>query len=151
MLLLKAGILTRLPSYLYWPGEKEGGAGDARVTFCILGDSELDKPLREVAGHSLVKGAPPRVRILPAVAEAGGCHVLFIPRAREPALDEILAALAGRPILTVADTPGFRSRGVAVNLFLEEQRVRFSINLEALEQSGITASFRLLESARTSD
>ena len=78
------------------------------------------------------------------VESAKSCHVLFISRSAQPKLAAILAQVRGRPILTVADTSGWAERGVMVNMTLDQNRVRFEVNLAAAKASRLSVSARLL-------
>jgi hypothetical protein len=82
-----------------------------------------------------------------AADQIWGCHALFLARSAAGDLDAILSITRTRPILTVSDTPGFDRRGDQITLFLHEGKIRFAINREGLERRGLSASFRLLESA----
>jgi len=52
------------------------------------------------------------------------------------------------PILTVGETPGFAERGGVIRLVLEDNKVRFEVNVDAAHQAGLTISSRLLTLAR---
>ena len=60
----------------------------------------------------------------------------------------MLPEVEGRVVLTVADSAGFGERGVAVNFFLENDRVRFEINLATLRRDHLEISAKLLRLAR---
>jgi hypothetical protein len=62
---------------------------------------------------------------------------------RSSAAIEVLKAL---PILTVGDGAGFAQIGI-IGLYVESERVRFAINLDALERSGLHLSSQLLSLA----
>jgi hypothetical protein len=52
------------------------------------------------------------------------------------------------PILTIGDAPGFAKRGGIINFTLEENRVRFEVNVEAAKNAVLTISSRLLALAK---
>ena len=54
-------------------------------------------------------------------------------------------------LLTVGDTEGFAQRGVAVNLYLVEDQVRFEISRRSLQRHHLDASYHLLQLARLID
>ena len=53
-------------------------------------------------------------------------------------------------ILIIGETPDFLSSGGMINLFLEEDRVFFEINIDAINESGPKISSQLLKLARPS-
>ncbi len=83
----------------------------------------------------------------PKLAEAEGCHVLFISRSEKSRMSRILQELGEAPVLTVADTDGFLDRGGIINFILEGSKVRFESNQEAAERAGIKISSKLLRLA----
>ena len=52
------------------------------------------------------------------------------------------------PVLMVSDSKAFASRGGAVQLFLSEGRMLFSVNRQAAERSGLRLSSKLLGLSR---
>ncbi len=54
----------------------------------------------------------------------------------------------GLPILTVGETPGFAERGGMIRFTLEDNRVRFEINVEAAREADLNISSRLLTLAK---
>ena len=51
-------------------------------------------------------------------------------------------------VLTVSDGKGFAQTGGIIELFIEDGRMRFAINLDAMEQTGVRLSSRLLGLAK---
>jgi hypothetical protein len=58
-----------------------------------------------------------------------------------------LSALAALPVLTVSDMPGFIEHGGMVQFVLENDNVRFEVNLSAANKSGLALSSQLLKVA----
>jgi len=54
----------------------------------------------------------------------------------------------GLPILTVGETPGFAERGGVIRFTLEDNRVRFEVNVDAAHQADLNISSRLLTLAK---
>jgi hypothetical protein len=81
--------------------------------------------------------------------DADGCQILFVTRKEAQALPEILAALAGRDVLTIGDSETLAKEGLMIGFLLEEQKVRFEANLEPVRRAGLSISSRLLGLAKT--
>jgi len=143
--LVEAGFIVKFPEFIEWPK----GAAQEPLQICVAGPSPLVVPLRSVALHVRYAGSAPEVRQLGHSEAATGCQLLFIPGERSDDLARILADVAERPVLTVGNTPGFSERGVDINLFTEGDRVGFEVNRAALAAGSLSASFRLLEMARS--
>ena len=76
------------------------------------------------------------------------CHVLFISRSEAERLDQMLAGLKGRNILTVGDIETFASQGGMIRFVTENNKVRFRVNLEAAKAANLTISSQLLRPAK---
>jgi hypothetical protein len=73
--------------------------------------------------------------------------ILIVPESAKPRLDEILNRTKGKPVLTIGDTGGFAKKGVIINMFIEQNHIRYEINKTALDRSGLQISSLLLASA----
>ena len=148
--LVKAGFLLNFARYVQWP-VAAFPTPESPVCIGVLGADPvgpfLDDLVRgeTVQGHSLVIR---RARTTEALRE---CHVVFMSRAETAQESKHLAGLAGRPVLTVGEVSGFAQRGGIINFFVENQRVRFEINLKAAERAGLKLNPQLLRLARVVD
>ena len=88
------------------------------------------------------------VREISNLDEIEGCHMLFIAHSSPYELDEILARTAGRPVLTISESDGYAERGVLINLYIADDRVRFEINQAAVRRSGLAFRSKLYKVAR---
>lgn len=145
LLLVEAGFVLKFPSFVTWPPESM--LDERRFQICVLGDTDIEQPLREVAQHSLLFGGAPAVRRLYGLAGVDECHLLFISRSEAEQVSDIVAYVEDMPVLTVANTLDYVDAGVMINLFLDGDKVRFAINKGAIESSILSMSFRLLEAA----
>jgi hypothetical protein len=75
------------------------------------------------------------------------CHVLFICPSEKPFLARILPPLQGSGLLTIGDVPPFLEAGGAINLLIEEKKVRFEINLAAVARAKLIVRSSLLRLA----
>jgi hypothetical protein len=76
------------------------------------------------------------------------CRILFVSSSEKMHFEEIVEAVKALPILTVGETPGFAERGGMIRLMLEDNRVRFEVNVDAAHDGNLNISSRLLTLAR---
>jgi len=148
---IKAQFFERFTRFIEWP--ESALAKGTPFVVCLVGGNQLATEIERRMARTTVKGAPTQVRRLPAAQppDPGGCHAVYIAPATRPQLPALLARTRGRPILTVADTEGFSSQGVLINMYIEDRFVRFEINDPALRASRLKASSKLLRLARMVD
>lgn len=83
--------------------------------------------------------------------ELTACHVLFVARSEAGRFTEAIDALEHLPILTVGDAAGFIESGGIINFIVRSNKLRFVINVDAADASGLDLSSRLLRLAILSD
>ncbi len=76
------------------------------------------------------------------------CNILFITSSEKHNLSHLIDALGGSSILTVGDTEGYAEQGVIINLYIENNKVRFEINTEAAKRANLKLSSGLLKLAK---
>lgn len=145
---LKALFLYNFGGYVEWPAEAFTSAEQPFV-IGILGSAPLDDTLRELAQTKKVAGRRIVVEQFPSVDSVRACHILFIARDVSPQHErQVLANLQSQPVLIVGESPGFASRGGCVNFYIEANKIRFEINIEAARQQHLRISSKLLALAR---
>lgn len=145
--LIKAGFVTKFPAYITWPASGEGQAAPV-FRYCVLGEDSITEHLRTLATLSDSQPRYSQVHVVERISESIPCQLLFIPDRQANLISEIVAALGGRAVLLVGETPGLAERGAHINLFHVADYVKFEINRGAFEKSGLRVSFRLLELAK---
>ena len=76
------------------------------------------------------------------------CHLLFICQSEQKQLRDIIEIVRNSSVLTVADTDGFIEAGGIINLFTEENKIRFDINQVTAENTGLKIRSQLLRLAK---
>jgi bifunctional DNA-binding transcriptional regulator/antitoxin component of YhaV-PrlF toxin-antitoxin module len=76
------------------------------------------------------------------------CHLLFICPSEKKNVNEIIGLVKNQGVLTVADTQGFLDAGGIVNFVIEDNKVRFDINLTASEKARLKIRSQLLRLAK---
>jgi hypothetical protein len=145
---IKAAFLYNFAKFVEWPPETFPQASTP-VSFCIFGDDPFDGSLDTVVQGETLNGrrlAVRRTRDLPAARE---CQVLFVSASEKGRAFEALSALRGTSVLTVGEGKDFLDQGGVIRLFLEQNRMRFDVNLDAAERNHLKISSKLLALART--
>jgi hypothetical protein len=78
---------------------------------------------------------------------SGDCQILFISSSEANRLSKIIEALNKNAVLTVSDIPQFSQRQGMIQFVMEENRIRFEVNLTATQRAGLTLSSELLKVA----
>jgi YfiR/HmsC-like len=137
---LMAGYVLNFTKFVEWPE----AARPQDLTICVAGNEGLYEALLSGATSASVGSRHVTVRKVDDAPSTRGCHVLYI----EPASALHLAQLTvPAPMLTVSDGSGFAHAGGTIELFTQQNRLRFIINLENAKRAGLRISSNLLQLA----
>ena len=143
---IKAIFLFNFAQFVDWPA---GAFPDstAPLVIGVLGDDPFGPYLDETVRGETVRGRPFEVRRYQKIEDIRTCHILFVSPSEESRLEDILANLKHRAILTVGDGTGFAKRGGMIRFVSERNKIRMRINVAAAEAVQLTISSKLLRAA----
>lgn len=145
---VKAIFLYNFVQFVDWPPDAFA-TPESPIVIGVLGQDPFGGFLDELVRGERVKGRPLVVERYRWPGEIDECHVLFISGSEGARIEQIAAAVRGRPILTVGDWDAFAQHGGMIHFVLEHKRVRLRINLDAARAAGLTISSKLLRSAES--
>jgi hypothetical protein len=140
---VKAAFLFNFAQFVEWPREALDGA-DSPIVIGVLGENPFGDYLDELVRNEQINGHPLHVRRFARVEEVGPCHILFVSRSEAAKLERIIAALRGRPLLTVGEMENFCRLGGIVRFTTESGRIRLRISVETARASRLVISSKLL-------
>jgi len=143
---VKAVVVHKIAKFVSWP-DARFDANDARLRLCVIGDRMVLDAF-EALSERPIQGRALEVRSAPQPIEvADSCEVLFLGGDNERAASEWLEAVAGQPVLTFGNAGEYGAKGSIVTMTIRRNKVRFAINLEANEDTGLRISAQLLQLA----
>jgi hypothetical protein len=143
---VKAAFLNDFAQFVEWPTDAFVDA-QSPIVIGILGDDPFGDSLREIVRDENVDNRPLVIERYQRVQDIKACQILFISQSENKRLEEILAGLKDRSILTVGDFDGFAERGGMIRFVTENNKIRFQINVEAAKTVHLTISSKLLRLA----
>ncbi len=144
---IKTVFLFNFAQFVDWPPEAFASP-QAPLIIGVLGDDPFDGYLDATVRGEKVNDHPLIVQRYRRVEDIGTCHILFISRSASGQLDQILARLKGRTILTVGDEEDFALRGGMIRFVTENNKIRLRINIEVAKAAELTISSKLLRPAK---
>lgn len=143
---IKAAFLFNFAQFVEWPSST---FADTNAPFCIgiLGDDPFGAALEEFVRGEKVGGHPLVIQRYQRVEDIQACQILFISRSENNRMEQILADLKGKNILTVGDIEGFINNGGIIRFVTKQNRIHFRINLEAAKSANLTISSKMLQLA----
>ncbi|RPJ48001.1 MAG: YfiR family protein [Candidatus Latescibacterota bacterium] len=144
---IKAAFLYNFAKFVTWPEWKFDGK-DAPIVIAVLGGDPFGEVLDQTVKDKTIAGRPLHVRRIQSVRESKGVHLLFFGRMAAADLERAVHGLDKEGLLAVGDSDGFALRHGTIGFFMEENRVRFEVNVAAAEAAGLKISSKLLQLAR---
>ncbi len=144
---VKAAFLYNFAKFVEWPPPAFAQAS-APLRICVLGQDAFGDTLSRIVQGKSISGRTIVNQRLQSPAQARPCHILFLGGSDPEALNQALQSTRDLPVLTVGESDDFLTLGGAINFVLEQERVRFEINLAAAEGHHLKLSSKLLAVAR---
>ena len=145
---IKAAYLYQFGHYIQWPADS---FADDQSPFVIgvLGEDPFGDALDEIARDKKIDGRKIVVRRFASVEDYKPCHILFVSSS-VMAADKLSSIQKSQnfPVLLVGESPGFAQHGGTINLFIEQNRIRFEVNMEVAKREQLKISSKLLSLAK---
>jgi hypothetical protein len=145
---VKAAFLFHFSQFVEWPEESFKDAHSA-LTYCTIGGDPFHGALDASLSGKTIGARSFRVMHFKQAQEIQGCQVLFIGAGEKKLIPAILASAKGNSVLIVGESEHFVQEGGMIGFLLEENKIRFEVNLEAAQKANLKISSRLLALAKS--
>lgn len=139
---LKAVFIYNFTKYIDW----DNGDAENKFIIGILGPSPLDRPINEIARTNSIKNKRIILKHFSKAEDISYCHILFIPRNNRIPLQSVLDKI-DKGVLTISEEAGFARQGSAINFVVNNDKLKFEVNLKAISSAGLKAGSQLLKLA----
>lgn len=146
--ILKAGFMERFTRFIEWPDDPIQGDTTRPFSILVLGKNPFHEDLEVFFSKTKVKSRNVLISYASKLDTTQTYHMIFIGSSVSRDLKSILKYLRNKPIITVSDTEGFGLQGVMINFYVENNKIRFEINQEAVKASRLKVSHLLWNIAK---
>src|SRR5712692_247216 len=144
---VQAAFLFNFAKFVTWPDDAFQRSGDSLI-IGVLGEDPFGAVLEETVRDKTVMGKKLAVKRFVRIQDAANSHILFLSSSEESRLPQIMKGLEQANVLTVSDMEQFAERGGMIAFTVEDQKVRFNVNVEAVDRAGLKMGSQLLKLAR---
>lgn len=134
---VKATYLYKLAPFVVWPTD----TSTRPFSICVVGTDPFGKVLDDaIVGQGLGE-RPIKIFRVETIGPRSVCDIAYLGGSQSQSVANGLRAIRGAPVLTVTDeseTPGM------IDFVLQNGRVRFRVDQDATENSGLSVSSKLL-------
>ena len=161
---IKAAFLYNFIKFVDWPKEKVSDANEP-IVIGIIGKDPFGKAfepvkdkkvknrkvvIRRFKGFEEIKKSAEndKSKLQQQIQAIRRCYILYICPSEQEQLKEIVSWVKAHPVLMVAEAKGFLDAGGIINFLMEENKVRFEINVTAAKQAKLKIRSQLLQLAK---
>jgi YfiR/HmsC-like len=148
--LIKAGFIYNFAKFVEWPSAAFAQQ-DSPIVIGIIGSDPFGNIIDRIVEDKKIGNrgfVVKRYKWGRDLRDLRDCKILFVSASEKAHVDDIVQSVRGLPILTVGETPGFAERGGIIRFTLEDNRVRFEVNVDAAREADLNISSRLLTLAK---
>jgi YfiR/HmsC-like len=146
---IEAAYLYKFGAYVTWP-DKAFATPDSPIVIGVAGTERLASELEALVAGRSIGTRPVVVRRMHADTPLNGLHILFITD-KELQSSGLIQAAHNQPILLVTEGAAGLGQGAAVSFVVVDDRVRFDVSLDTVQESGLKLSAALLSVAHLVD
>lgn len=140
---VKVAIIFKLLRFVEWP--EEHLQHDDPLKLCVWPDEPYTETFKEIEGSRVADHALFIEQL--DTGKTAPCHVLFSSGEKRRSAAQWQSISDGKPILTISDVDNFAAHGGMIHLMKRDQRVVFSVNVEAMENAALRMSALVLNLA----
>ncbi len=156
---VKAAFLYNFMNFADWPEEKLSDNNEP-ITIGIIGKDPFGDAFKPIQ-DKLVKGKKVVIQHFqgleelkksseghPQIEAIRKCHLLFVCQSEKGVLKEIINWVKDYSVLTVGDMEDFLESGGIINFVMEDNKVRFEINVATARNAKLKIRSQLLRLAK---
>ncbi len=143
---VKAAIVHKISKFVAWPKDAFE-TKESPIRFCVIGDEPMLDAIRSLRDQK-IHGRLVEASAAPAPTEVvSACDILYFGDDSERNAQEWISQVAGQPVLTFGETGGYGAERSIVSVSVRRNKVRFQINLDANDGTGLRIGGQLLQLA----
>lgn len=144
---IKAAFLLNFAKFVEWPAEAFPNEV-APISLCVVRYDPFGSALDDTIRGKVINNRQLLARRINELPELKSCQMVFVSDREEKRLPEILTSVKGSSALIVGESEDFAERGGSVQFYLENNRLRFAVNVDAVQRARLTVSSKLLTLAK---
>jgi hypothetical protein len=144
---IRAAFVFNFVKFTEWPMQAYADAGSP-LTTCFLGADDVRAAFQTVSKGKALSGRFLESKAVKSAADMSNCQVLYVDSPRSPVVIDALKSARQRDALAIGTSEDFLVCGGMLRLQIENNRMRFDVNVGAIGRTKIKLSSKLLALAR---
>lgn len=136
--------VINIAKYSAWPSTTN------ELNVAVLGKTKVYDELIKHNGKT-VNGRSLKVNAIESIKDIGASHILYLADGKSGALEEVIAATQGKPVMIICEREGLFKKGAGFSfIIMDNNTLRFDINTTELDKRNIKVSKSLSSLANSS-
>ena len=140
----KVAFIERFTRFIEWPDSIKSDT----FNIVIVGKTPLQSTLNELFTNIKIKNRDVRLIYSKDSIALINANLVFIAGSEKRRIEKILTVTNKYPILTISDSKGYGTKGVHINMYNDDNYIRYEINQESIKNSKLIVNSLLLASAK---
>lgn len=142
---LKAAFVFNFAKFTEWP-DLAFIDESTPIDLCVVGSTPFSSHLDAFDGKT-IHGRNINVKTLAADADVSRCHIAYFGQSSSQYVRATLGKLRGHGLLSIGEDQSFLHNGGLITLFIEDNKIKFRVNVSAIPKTGLKISSKLLRLA----
>ena len=136
---IHAAMLYNFIKYVQWPNEADGG----EFVVGVLGEDDVFNTLKTWYDGKPKGSKKYVIKKLGSAAEAGACQVVYLGKGKSKELENIVASIAGKSVLTITDGFNLAKKGSCINFKVVDGKLKFELSQANVSSQNLKVSGQL--------
>ncbi len=145
---IKAALIGKFCQFVEWSTNSSVQDIETPFRIAVIGKHNFGKLLDDLYDNKKIKSKPIKIIYSVDPKKLLDCDLVFISSSVGSELDNIINYYSDKQVLMISDSKGFAQRGVHINLYSQNDLIRFEINETAVKKSNLQMSHLILKQAK---
>lgn len=145
--LIKAAYIERISRFIEWPVKNNTISGGSFI-IGIYGENDFYNTLTEVFKEKPIKDQKAKIVLIKSPEQVNTCSLCYISGKAKPIITNFVDAANSSGVLLMSGTTDFCKKGVHINFYLENEKLKFEINEKSIVSAGFKVSYLLMQNTR---
>ncbi len=128
---------------IQWPA----GSNSGDFVIGVIGDNEVYKSLVSFVANKKVGSQPIVIRKFDDIESITRCQIIFVGEAKISHFSDVLSRIQGFNSLVITEKRGMINSGSAIDIFMVDDKLKFTMNAENATKYNLTVSKSLEDMA----
>lgn len=140
--LIRASIIEKIARFITWPEW-----GGEQFTLCASAKAPLLPAIQNYYANETLANKPVKLLVFEKAADVAECQVVYVNVELKDQLPTIVETVQNQPVLLVVENKNAAEQGAHIDFFIDNNKINLEVNRNALNKSGLSASYHLLKVA----